>query len=362
MDHSSSGLDSHPTEATQAVALRAVQLEAEQHQQTMQRCMRNIDRIALFGPLLAGVLLLPLAFPAPGLREDWLAALLIVILSAAGLLLHFNWTEFLELARYKYNVLYPRLFSVAGRPRWVNYLEFTAPRSLRSWVPTFYFNILAFGVLIALWVHLLLVPAMAVPSAEAWGLCGIAAMGILATLRTSYIVILAARTLERDIKFALGRSWYPPIPFHSPLRLIPWGDGRCFMVAAPMKVLVQRLSSREPEAIEVHGGFLTDLASVPRFLWPVFPPWERYGPAAVLHDYLYWRPEAEWSRRDADRVFRDVMRLLGVRGFERVPIYLAVRWFGGPARAAACRRVQPDDDTQARVLERFDRGERGAIL
>ena len=360
-DHPDLGGNGHSPPAAHAVALGAVQLEAEQHQQTMQRCIRNIDRLALLGPLLATVLLLPLALPGLPVREDWLAALIIVMMSAIGLLLHFNWTEFLELARYKYNILYPRLFSVAGQPNWVNYLEFTAPRSLRSWVPTFYFNLLAFGVLIAVWVHLLLVPATAARSAEAWGLCAVAAMGILATVRTSHIVILAARTLERDIKFALGRTWYPPIPFESPLCLVPSGDGVGFMVAAPIKVLVRR-ASHEPEAIEIERGFLTDLASVPQFLWPIFPPWERYGPAAVLHDYLYARPEAEWRREDADRVFRDVMRLLGVRTFERVSIYLAVRLFGGPARAAAARRVHPDGAMQARLLERFQRGERSAIV
>ena len=116
-------------------------------------------------------------------------------------------------------------------------------------------------------------------------------MSLLANGRTSYIVILAARTLERDIKFALGRAWHPPPPFRSPLRLIPCGDGTYFMLAEPLIVEVQRpttdRSSMESLEIEIPKGFSTDLASVPQPLWPIFPPWERYGPAAVLHDYLY---------------------------------------------------------------------------
>lgn len=351
-------------EASGDLAFQAVRLEAEQHQQTMQRTLRVINRLDLFVPLVGGLLLLPIAFSGRNLRENWLAAVLIVLVSAGGLLAHFNYVEFLELVRYKYSVLYPRLFAVAGRQNWMNYLEFTAPRSLRSWVPTLYYNLVVFIVLVSIWIQFLVLPARASGSAEARGLCWITAICLLAMGRTAYIVVLAARTLERDIKFALGRTWYPPLPFRSPLRLIPCGDGLCFMVATPLKVVVQGARSAgltESTEVLVPDGFLTDLASVPQALWPIFPPWERYGPAAVLHDFLYSRPESEWTRAKADRAFLQVMRLLGVRPLERTCIYLAVRWFGGRARVAASRRVQPDAETRERLLARFSLGERGVI-
>lgn len=38
--------------------------------------------------------------------------------------------------------------------------------------------------------------------------------------------------------------------------------------------------------IKVPVGFSTDLASVPRLLWSIFPPLGKYSKAAVIHDYL----------------------------------------------------------------------------
>lgn len=102
-------------ESSKDLVLQAVRLEAEQHQETMQRTLRTIDHISLLGLLLGGLLLLPLALPSLSLRENWLAAILVVMMSAAGLLVHFNYIEFLELVRYKYSVLYPRLFAAANR-------------------------------------------------------------------------------------------------------------------------------------------------------------------------------------------------------------------------------------------------------
>lgn len=48
--------------------------------------------------------------------------------------------------------------------------------------------------------------------------------------------------------------------------------------------------------IEVPAGFVTDLASTPRWLWAIFPPFGAWDEAAVLHDWLYrtgCRPRAE---------------------------------------------------------------------
>ena len=43
----------------------------------------------------------------------------------------------------------------------------------------------------------------------------------------------------------------------------------------------------ERRHVVVPKGFRTDLASSPRILWPILPPFGRWSAAAVLHDYLY---------------------------------------------------------------------------
>lgn len=82
-------------------------------------------------------------------------------------------------------------------------------------------------------------------------------------------------------------------------------------------------------------GFVTDFASVPRILWPLFPPYGRAMPASILHDYIYTvhpkevelTPEVE--RYWADRLFYIAMRAIGIGKFQAKLMYWAVRWFGG---------------------------------
>jgi hypothetical protein len=90
------------------------------------------------------------------------------------------------------------------------------------------------------------------------------------------------------------------------------------------------------KSIEYHGykdlfdvpvGQETDFASVPRiFVW-FLPRYGRYTKAAILHDYL-WRTEVPkgMSRLDADGLFRQAMRELGVPFLRRWMMWAAVRW------------------------------------
>ena len=83
----------------------------------------------------------------------------------------------------------------------------------------------------------------------------------------------------------------------------------------------------------VHKGFYSDGASVPRFLWALYPPFgEAYEPAAWLHDYLYAYAEQEYgtdhghvSRAEADGLFYEAMGSLGFRRSGAEVIYRAVR-------------------------------------
>jgi len=85
-------------------------------------------------------------------------------------------------------------------------------------------------------------------------------------------------------------------------------------------------SEDSADVITVPQGFETDLASIP---WPasmLLPKSGIYNQAAVLHDYLYTtqtRPRAE-----ADHIFLEAMKTLGVSWWIRTTMYTAVRLFG----------------------------------
>ena len=81
--------------------------------------------------------------------------------------------------------------------------------------------------------------------------------------------------------------------------------------------------------ITVPKGFITDLASVPRSFWTIFPPFGRYTPAAVIHDFLYSRYNSTGINRTlSDKIFLHIMKELGVSFLKRKIMYKAVRLFG----------------------------------
>jgi hypothetical protein len=80
---------------------------------------------------------------------------------------------------------------------------------------------------------------------------------------------------------------------------------------------------------DVPRGFVTDLASVPGYLWAVLQKTGRYGNAAIYHDYLYWQQTC--TREVADRVFDRAMAEMDVDAVTRNLIWSGVRVFGGNA-------------------------------
>lgn len=92
----------------------------------------------------------------------------------------------------------------------------------------------------------------------------------------------------------------------------------------------------KPVLVKVPDNYPTDLASIPRF-----PPFFRtlfikngkHRPAAVLHDFLcrmsyvgdYADPMDAFPRRLADRIFLEAMEVVGVKRWQRYPMYWAVR-------------------------------------
>lgn len=112
----------------------------------------------------------------------------------------------------------------------------------------------------------------------------------------------------------------------------------------------------------VPTGFVTDFATVPRFLHWLVSPYGAYTRAAVLHDWLLTEL-AEWQRkrdrspiigeavnleppansRDCDGIFRRVVEDLGVDWATRWAMWTAVRWASLFNRDRAYgRRIGPD--------------------
>lgn len=110
----------------------------------------------------------------------------------------------------------------------------------------------------------------------------------------------------------------------SPLHLAPLDDGKQWVLLKQFDYDLYSIGSGV--TISVPADSVTDLASTPRYIWSVFPPWERYGKAAIVHDYLY--AQGDYSRKDADKIMREIMLNSDVDPLTRWLIYTALRLFG----------------------------------
>ncbi len=92
----------------------------------------------------------------------------------------------------------------------------------------------------------------------------------------------------------------------------------------------------------VAAHFVTDGASIPRFLWWLWPPFGgEYDRAAIIHDYLYkyaelfeGKDDGHISRSQVDALFREMMQADEVRKRARNGIWLGVRLGGWKPWAA----------------------------
>jgi len=72
----------------------------------------------------------------------------------------------------------------------------------------------------------------------------------------------------------------------------------------------------------------TDLASIPQFAQSIIPLVGNHLQAAIVHDFCY-RNKVGISKEDADNMFYDAMRSLGVSWWKAKVMYQAVHLFGG---------------------------------
>ncbi|MEK7881777.1 DUF1353 domain-containing protein [Methyloversatilis sp. NSM2] len=90
-----------------------------------------------------------------------------------------------------------------------------------------------------------------------------------------------------------------------------------FVVSKPL-----RYSTKDGKyEIVVPIGFVTDLASIPRWLWWWQGPHEATMAPAIIHDYLYW--EQSCTKDEADAVMYLAMEELSVKNIES--IYIGIR-------------------------------------
>ena len=113
--------------------------------------------------------------------------------------------------------------------------------------------------------------------------------------------------------------------FTTPLIVSPHEDGKHWIIGSPFIYYVgEYLESND--IVIVPKGYSTDFASVPRFLWNIFPPWGKYGKAAVVHDWLC--DIKDRPSKEVHKIFLEAMAVLKVPRWKRNIMYFGVKMFG----------------------------------
>lgn len=77
-------------------------------------------------------------------------------------------------------------------------------------------------------------------------------------------------------------------------------------------------------------GFKTDLASIPRIVWPILSPFHSsLIRPAIVHDWFY-KNSNEFAREDIDLIFYHMLKNDGISKTKALIMYYAVRMFGFP--------------------------------
>ena len=119
--------------------------------------------------------------------------------------------------------------------------------------------------------------------------------------------------------------------FTDPLE-VEYDDGHIWTLVTPFDYVLS--DDMTGPVIHVPAGFQTDFATIPRPLWSLLPPTGKYGKAAVIHDYLYTTgghvpvDKATYTKAQADEIFKNAMKVLGVPSPLRQTMWLAVHLFG----------------------------------
>lgn len=128
-------------------------------------------------------------------------------------------------------------------------------------------------------------------------------------------------TIYLFLVYIVGRTTSHQIKFLSQICIVPFKDYD-YKTYEEIRVTI------DDKEYVIPKGFETDLASIPRLLWPIFAPhYAGFVAPAILHDYLYSLNGAI-SRRFADEVLYSALIAENVTKFTAYKFYLGVRLFG----------------------------------
>ena len=133
-----------------------------------------------------------------------------------------------------------------------------------------------------------------------------------------------------------------------PHELIPFKDWDYYYVKGSGPVWVPN-KGQPYKRVVVPVGFVTDLASIPQWVWSSgLRPEGAYAYAAIVHDYLYWVQER--PREEADEIFLFAMQDSKVDSTLRNGIYKAVRLAG---KGAWDSNAKLKKKGEKRILKQF---------
>jgi len=125
-----------------------------------------------------------------------------------------------------------------------------------------------------------------------------------------------------SLVYMVGCAHFHRVKFMNQACIIPF-KGYDYKTCQNMRVTI------DDKKYTVPKGFETDLASIPRLLWPIFAPqYSGFVAPAILHDYLY-RCNNNITRQFADEVLYSALITEDVTAFTASKFYLGVRLFGG---------------------------------
>jgi len=120
------------------------------------------------------------------------------------------------------------------------------------------------------------------------------------------------------------RECFKSIPEDTPV-LCPLEDRRNWLLVKDLVVEIEG-----GKKLYIPAGSTTDFASIPRFLWNIFPPYDKgYLIPSIVHDFFY--RTGHGTRKRADKIFYRLMLKYGTPKWKALLFYLVVRIFGGKA-------------------------------
>ncbi len=100
-----------------------------------------------------------------------------------------------------------------------------------------------------------------------------------------------------------------------------------------MRLIKDYVVEARDKHIIVPSGFITDFASIPRWLWSIIAPHGKYSDSTAVHDFLY--STAVFERKLCDQIFYDLSIAGTLSKTESALMYSGIRMFGAGHYAKA---------------------------